>query len=195
MTLYADPSARACGLMVFDGDQPKVAEVFDLISKDKGTMPEICRIITERLTLLLMLYVKAYGIDKIVVEWPVGSQSARASWYLSAVQSTFMAFALTHGVEYIGIKENDIKKLMHGRAKKVDKAETIKFVIDNFPQFSYIAVGTKKNQEALADTFAVYYAHNKERLCPAKEEKVEAGNGEQEKVSKRKVRRRNNVSS
>lgn len=197
MTLYMDPSARACGIVIMtDQETIDSAYVFDLKGKDtKGTMPEVSRVITETLrgVLWVLCDPNEKDVRKIVVEWPVGSQSARAAWYLSAVQSTIMTYALENNIEYVGIKENDIKKLVHGRAKKVDKSATIQFVIDNYPKFSYILQGTKPTKEALADTIAVYHAHKQEKLCLVKDEKVEDVSGEQEKVSKRKVRRRNNV--
>jgi Holliday junction resolvasome RuvABC endonuclease subunit len=187
MTLYMDPSARACGFIVMSDDrQIRLALVMDLIGDVKGTMPEVCREITLGTHQVLDSCYLAFSVEKVVVELPVGSQDARSSWYLATVQAAIRMFALCHNLEYVGIKENEVKKIVHGRAKKIDKSETIQFVIDKLPKFSYILTGNKKIREALADTLAVYYAHNEE-LWPVKEEKAEENASEPKKVRKRKV--------
>jgi Holliday junction resolvasome RuvABC endonuclease subunit len=178
MTIYMDPSARACGMITFNENEEIVSTcVYDFIKGFKGTMPETSRLIASGMLIMLNDECKDHKIDKIVVELPVGSQNARAAWYLATVQTTIQCFSLLSGINYTGIKENQVKKVVHGRSKKVDKKDTIKFVFDKLPEFSYILRGNQVTQQALADTLAVWYAH-KELTCRAKEEKVEDVSGE-----------------
>jgi Holliday junction resolvasome RuvABC endonuclease subunit len=160
MILYCDPSARAFGMVIIDNHTIRSVSVYDFIQGNKGTMPEISRLITSGLLLALKINHEETRFTKIVTELPVGSQNARAAWYLSAVQSTLFSFARLSGIEILGHKENEIKKIVHGRVKKVDKKDTIKFVFDKLPEFAYILPGNNQvTQQALADTLAVYYAH------------------------------------
>jgi hypothetical protein len=121
----------------------------------KGPFALKCRYVTLD---IYTLFEMMDGFQEVVTEVPVGSQSSAAAWYLSAIQASIQMYAYSNKIKYTPCKENEIKKAMHGKAKKVDKSLTIKFVIDNYPEFSYIMENQPKyKQEALADTLAVFH--------------------------------------
>jgi len=155
MTLYCDPSARAFGWILMDEGKIRNYGVENFTEGLSGPFAFKCRAVTEK---IYTLFDGFPVIDEIVTEVPVGSQSSAAAWYLASIQASIQMYAISHNVEYIPCKENEIKKAMHGKAKKVDKSLTIQFVIDNYPEFSYIIENQPKyKQEALADTLAVFH--------------------------------------
>jgi Holliday junction resolvasome RuvABC endonuclease subunit len=165
VTLYCDPSARAFGWFLFDGNQPVASGCWNLlegISKQYSSATK-SRHITINLADNLYCLIEEYSFDKLVTELPTGSQSSNVAWYLSAIQSTLLTWCQIRKIKYTGLSESEIKKAMHGRCKNVKKDDTIKFVLDNYPQFSYIIQdrNTKPEKEALADAIAVYHAHQK----------------------------------
>lgn len=162
MKLYCDPSARAFGYVLMDGNIPIQANCLDFLEGHKGTFATKSRIITQSLTKYLMTLNVRCGnmITHLVTEVPTGSQSVNVAWYLSAIQSTLLCYCTVKGITYIPVSESSAKKTMHGRTKKVKKEETIKFILDNYPEFSYLIESKKKaEREAISDALAIYHYH------------------------------------
>ena len=161
MTLYCDPSARYFGWIVMDDvdDTIRYYGIEDFLGETKGTLAHKSRVITENMTKFLQNPSFTW-IKNLVVEVPVGSQSVNVAWYLSAIQSILIVFARLRGINYVPCEQGAIKKVVHGRHNKVSKKETIQFVLDNYPNYSYIWQNlTKPEREALADTIAVFHYH------------------------------------
>lgn len=153
-TVYVDPSKTGFGYVVFEWEVPTQAGVkrFEL----EGTYADKCRELTEK---VIVLY-DSLAPDKIVSELPGGSQNASSAWYLATLQAVTLTYCRTQGIDFVGIKENIVKKHLHGRSKKVTKQQTIDKVVDIYPNFPYIHNSKHKyEKEAIADAMAVYYTH------------------------------------
>jgi hypothetical protein len=174
MRLFCDPSARAFGWILFDEDEIVDYGVFDALGSFKGTEAKSALEITRNIKKEFDKYItpRILWLQTICPELPIGSQSSRAAWYLSAVQSAVWMYAKENEVEFIGIPQNIAKFNVHGHNGKTPKDATIKFVVDYLPKYSYIldtkvkkestsSVQPKKAKEALADTLAIYYTLQK----------------------------------
>lgn len=162
--LYCDPSARAFGAVLMEDEELVGGWCIDFIGKSDGSAADICRVITKGLSDWLAVIDKNHKLDMIVSELPIGSQSLKVAWYLSAVQSTIIAFARSRDITNVGYKQGVVKKIVHGRHNKVTKKDTINFVFDKLPKFSYILRGNQDVQSAIADALAVYYCHKEKNV-------------------------------
>lgn len=163
MTLYCDPSARGFGYFYHDNVSSYKAGCVDFlehIPKEYSSAKTSRELTFDLLDLLYQLY-DEIPFHSIVTEVPTGSQSSNVAWYLSAIQSTLISFCICKDIDYIPISQSQAKKKMHGRATNVKKNDTVKFVLDFYPQFSYLidSQTTAVERQAISDAIAIYHAH------------------------------------
>lgn len=174
MLLALDPSKTATGWVIYDSEKDRVigtgcfkASMEKDKKKEFSRKTEIYK--REQLSFvefLTKLKVR-YGIEKVITEYPHGSQSATASWALSMVNSTIQTFTqLVLGVPAVTYLESDCKRANFD-TNKVSKEETMEAMMEKYcpkgykPHTHHGRI-TKTQNEDICDALLVLNTYLKE---------------------------------
>jgi len=160
--LTLDPSKTATGWAVLRGTKCVDAGCYvfkSQLDKKRSSIDKFWEFNLEYTSFLYDL-VRRYWVNEVCSEFPHGSQSYNAAVSLTTVKNIIGSLKPVLEMPVYFYTESDCKKHYFGKAKGIEKSDTVREMSDKFADWNLTLPKADYKKQAICDALLVYTKHD-----------------------------------